>query len=48
MHLRRQRMAIFFAEHNLRPGDGERYTVPKEERACQLDWPGPEFGAFPN
>ena len=20
----------------------------KEVRACQLDWPGPEFGAFPN
>jgi len=33
---------------SLRAGDGQRYTVPKEVGACQLDWPGPEFSAFPN
>jgi hypothetical protein len=48
MHLSRLQMILFRRMENLRPGDGKRYTVPKEVRACQLDWPGPEFGAFPN
>jgi len=32
MHLSRRHMAIFFVEHTLRPGDGERWTKPLRGR----------------
>jgi hypothetical protein len=31
IHLSRIRLAIFFADHTLRPGDGKRYAVSSLE-----------------